>query len=175
MAKKIGRREFVKKSAKIGISAAVGSSFIHSLLDGSVHAGHNTVDIAVSTGADYMKSTARAVDLLGGIEKFVPKDSKVAILSNTQSRHPGSFTKPDIVRAVIRMCKKAGAKEINCLHLAQGTQTALCANGSSDPVDAIDSPRRLGSIDLRVQRLPQLDPRQARDYQTKSGTGVPAS
>jgi uncharacterized protein (DUF362 family) len=116
MAKKIGRREFVKESAKIGISAAIGSSFIYGLMDRSVHAaGKDAVDIAVSSGADYIKSTARAVDLLGGIEKFVPKDTRVAILPNTQSRHPGTYTKPDIVRAVIRMCKKAGAREINCL------------------------------------------------------------
>jgi len=102
MAKKIGRREFVKESAKIGISAAIGSSFIYGLMDGSVHAvGKDAVDIAVSSGADYIKSTARAVDLLGGIEKFVPKDSRVAILPNTQSRHPGTYTKPEIVRAVV--------------------------------------------------------------------------
>ncbi len=116
MPNKIGRREFVKKSTQIGISAAIGGSFICDLMDGSVQvSGKQTVDIAVSSGADYIESTARAVDLLGGIEKFVPKDSKVAILPNTQSRHPGTYTKPDIVRSVIRMCKKAGAKEVNCL------------------------------------------------------------
>jgi uncharacterized protein (DUF362 family) len=116
MAKKIGRREFVKESAKIGISAAIGSSSIYGLMDGSVHAvGKDTVDIAISSGVDYINGTARAVDLLGGIEKFVPKDSRVAILPNTQSRHPGTYTKPEIVRAVIRMCKKAGAREVNCL------------------------------------------------------------
>ena len=43
------------------------------------------------------------------------KGDKVAILPNTQSRHPGTYTNPDVVRAVIRMCKKAGAAEVNCL------------------------------------------------------------
>ncbi len=116
MENKIGRREFVKKSAQIGISAAIGGSFICDLMDGSVQvSGKLTVDIAVSSGTDYIESTARAVDLLGGIEKFVPKNSKVVILPNTQSRYPGTYTKPEIVRSVIRMCKKAGAKEVNCL------------------------------------------------------------
>jgi len=49
------------------------------------------------------------------MEKFVPRNSKVAILPNTQSRHPGTYTKPEIVRAVIEMCKEAGAEEVNCL------------------------------------------------------------
>ncbi|MBC8357944.1 MAG: DUF362 domain-containing protein [Candidatus Aminicenantes bacterium] len=116
MAKKIGRREFVKKSAKIGFSAAVGSSAIYQLVDGSICAfGEEKIDIAVVSGSDYLNSTTRAVELLGGIKKFVPENSKVAILPNTQSRHPGTYTKPEIVRAVIKMCKEAGAKEINCL------------------------------------------------------------
>ncbi len=43
------------------------------------------------------------------------KGAKVALLPNVQSRHPGSFTKPEILRAVIRLCKKAGAAEVDCL------------------------------------------------------------
>ena len=118
MIKKIGRREFVKKTAKIGFSAAIGSSTIYQIMNSSPRAfGKENIDIAVVSGSDYMNSTTRAVELLGGIEKFVPKDSKVAILANTQSRHPGTYTKPEIIRAVIRMCKKAGAREINCVSL----------------------------------------------------------
>jgi len=118
MAKKIRRREFVKEAAKIGFSAAIGSSTIYQIMNSFPRAfGKENIDIAVVSGSDYMNSTTRAVELLGGIEKFVPKDSKVAILANTQSRHPGTYTKPEIIRAVIRMCKKAGAREINCVSL----------------------------------------------------------
>jgi uncharacterized protein (DUF362 family) len=56
-----------------------------------------------------------AVAQLGGMEKFVPKGAKVAILPNVQRWHPGTFTKPGIVRAIVQMCKKAGAAEVNCL------------------------------------------------------------
>lgn len=117
MAKKIGRREFFETSAKYGFAAAFGASFGAPFFRGStLHAsGHAKIDIAVIKGNDYLNNTIKAVELLGGMEKFVPKGSKVAILPNTQSKHPGTYTKPDIVRAVIRMCKKAGAKEINCL------------------------------------------------------------
>ena len=66
-------------------------------------------------GDDYGKAAVKAVELLGGIKRFVPKGAKVALLPNVQSRHPGSFTKPEILRAVIRLCKKAGASEVNCL------------------------------------------------------------
>jgi len=117
MDQKIGRREFFKKSARIGFSTALGFGFA-SLSEGKVSLqGGENVDICVATGSDYLASTIKAVECLGGMKKFVPKDAKVAILPNSQSRHPGTFTKPEVVQAVIEMCKKAGAKEVNCLTL----------------------------------------------------------
>lgn len=115
MAKKIGRREFVKSTAKIGLSAAVSGSLIHRFMDSSLAFGKEKPDLAVVTGSDYVEISMKAVELMEGIESFVKKDSRVALLPNTQSRHPGTYTNPDIVRAVIRMCKDAGAAEVNCL------------------------------------------------------------
>jgi len=117
MAKKIGRRGFLEKSAKIGLAAAFGESLVPAFFTGSglSVAGKEKIDIAAVKGSDYLNNTIRAVELLGGMEKFVPKASKVAILANTQSKHPGTYTNPEIVRAVIRMCKKAGAAEVNLL------------------------------------------------------------
>jgi len=116
MAKRISRREFMEKSAKMGISTVLGSSMICSVMNKSAYVfGNEDLDIAVAIGNDYSRNTGKAVELLGGISRFVPLGSKVAILPNTQSKHPGTYTKPEIVRAVIRMCKKAGAKEVNCL------------------------------------------------------------
>jgi len=116
MAKGIGRREFVKRTAKIGFSAALGGSLVFPWLENSVQAyGREGIDIGVAVGGDYLKNTIKAVDLLGGMNRFVKRGSKVAILPNTQSRHPGTYTNPEIVRAVIRMCKRAGAAEVNCL------------------------------------------------------------
>jgi uncharacterized protein (DUF362 family) len=111
MAKKIGRREFVKRTAQISFSAMIGGSVLSQFSCSQAA----KCDIAVASGADYLSSTNQAVELLGGMGKFVKKGTRVAILPNTQSRHPGTYTKPDIVRSVIRMCKEAGAAEVNCL------------------------------------------------------------
>ena len=116
MAEKIGRREFIKKSAAVGASAVFGDRLISSLADGPRSAlAADKIDIAVALGSDYAAMAARAVELLGGMEKFVRKGSKVLLFPNVQSKNPGTFTKPEILRSVIRMCKKAGAGEINCL------------------------------------------------------------
>jgi uncharacterized protein (DUF362 family) len=107
---KINRRSFLIKTALISI----GSAFYGRLIKASPLTGE-IVDIAVVKGSDYYKSTIKAVELLGGIQKFVPKNSTVAILANPQSSNPGTYTKPEIVRAAIRMCKNAGAKRVSLI------------------------------------------------------------
>ena len=57
-------------------------------------------------------NTIKAVELLGGMGKFVAKQSKVGLLINSPWDNPGSYVRPDITLAVIRMCREAGAKEI---------------------------------------------------------------
>jgi uncharacterized protein (DUF362 family) len=116
MAVKMGRREFFKTGARAGLTLAISGKLAAADAGrAAAGLGAKPVDVAVGVGADYEKAAMKAVELLGGIKKFVPKASKVALLPNVQSRHPGSFTKPEVLRAVIKLCKKAGAKEINCL------------------------------------------------------------
>ena len=70
------------------------------------------VDIAAVKGTDYFKNTIKAVEILGGMPKFVSKQSNVGLLINSPWKYPGSYVNPEITLAVIRMCLDAGAKEI---------------------------------------------------------------
>jgi uncharacterized protein (DUF362 family) len=110
MPKKIDRREFIQKSAAISVTSVLGRA-----LAPNIKLKDQDIDMVVVKGEDYFQSAKRAVETLGGMKKFVPKNSKVVLLPNVQSRHPGTYTKPEIVRAAIQMCKEAGAKEIDCI------------------------------------------------------------
>lgn len=110
MSKDITRRSFIKKSAKIG----VGSVLPRNLLP-EFRTRESVSEIAVVTGSDYLANTKKAVELIGGMAKFVPQNAKVAILANPQSNNPGTYTKPAVVRAAIQMCKAARASEISCI------------------------------------------------------------
>jgi len=110
MARTIGRREFLRTSAGAGLGLALGGTF-----SASMEAAAKASVVGVGIGADGAAAAMKAVALLGGMKKFVRKGARVALLPNVQSRHPGSFTKPEILKAVIGMCRKAGAKEISCL------------------------------------------------------------
>ena len=112
MTRTIGRRDFFKTGA--GLTLAMGKA-LAAASAGAAKAKAPTVGVGI--GEDYGKAAVKAVELAGGIKRFVPKGAKVALLPNVQSRHPGSYTKPEILRAVIRLCKKAGAADINCLSL----------------------------------------------------------
>jgi len=114
--KKIGRREFFKRSAQFGFSAAIGFDLApHLRRANNFLQGEESPDIAVVKGSDYYASTVKALDALGGMKKFVHKDARVAILPNSQSRHPGAFTNPELIRAMVEECLGAGAKKVTCL------------------------------------------------------------
>lgn len=116
MTKILERREFIKKSFAAGASATLGSLLWPRILSGisRVSAGAS-IDLGVAVGEDPLRSTTVAVELVGGIDRFIPKNSRVALLPNVQSSHPGTFTNPAMVRGAIRLCFKAGAKEVHLL------------------------------------------------------------
>ena len=114
MTRSIDRREFLRKGLKVGLAAAAGGPLLRPFADHPLLAlAKDGPDIAAVEGDDYGRNALRAVDLLGGIERFVPKNSRVAILANVQSSHPGTFTSPVVLRSVLRLCRQAGAKEIS--------------------------------------------------------------
>ena len=110
MRKKINRRSFIKKSAAIGAVSVLGQTLIP-----NITRSQEPIDIAVVQGQNYFENAKKAVEILGGMSRFVPAGSSVAILPNPQSYNPGTYTKPEIVRAAIQMCKAAGATKIACL------------------------------------------------------------
>ena len=114
--KGLGRRKFLKDGIFFGVGSAIG---VRGLKAGGFFsypkppAGRPI--LAVATGPNYDKNAIKALDLLGGMRRFVANGAKVALLPNSQSRHPGTFTSPEVLKSVIRMCKEAGASEISCL------------------------------------------------------------
>lgn len=116
MDNRIGRREFFRTGAKAGLAVALGRGFLRQAagLPISGLAGESS-GVAVGMSSDYEKAAMLAIEALGGIGEFVPKNVRVALLPNVQSRHPGTFTKPAILRAVIKLCQEAGAAVVDCL------------------------------------------------------------
>ncbi len=111
-----GRRKFIKNSLILGAGTIAGFSDQKAISSFPAPiTGTSQPILAAVKGSNYGENANKALELLGGMEKFVPRGSKVALLPNSQSPHPGTFTNPAVLRSVIRMCDKAGAAEVNCL------------------------------------------------------------
>jgi len=65
-------------------------------------------------GPDYFNSTLKAVDLLGGMGRFVKPGSTVGLLANVPGwlKVPGTYARTEVVLATAKMAADAGAKKI---------------------------------------------------------------
>ena len=106
----ISRRAFIKRSAVLGASSMLVGSVIGWMP--KLANAQTDIDIAAVKGADYFKNTIKAVETMGGMDKFVSNKSRVGLLINSPWRHPGSYVTPEITLAAIRMCLDAGAKDV---------------------------------------------------------------
>jgi len=129
----LGRREFFSRLGKAGISIAgcgVASYLLYdpkgprpgikaedlvTLPDFSVpqKAGQT---ISIVQGSDRVKTANKAIELLGGIKRFVKEGETVAIKPNVAFASPpwfGATAHPELVAEVVRLCKDvAKAKEV---------------------------------------------------------------
>jgi len=106
----ISRRSFIKRSAVLGASSILAGSVVGWIP--RLAFAEAKADIVAVKGADYFQSTIKAVEMLGGMGEFVSKQSKVGLLINSPWQNPGSYVRPDVTLAVVRMCLEAGAKEV---------------------------------------------------------------
>src|SRR5580704_10906080 len=66
----------------------------------------------------YGDITERAINELGGIEKFVKKGDKVVITRNMgwmRTPEQAAATHPDVLRRLVQLCERAGASRITCI------------------------------------------------------------
>jgi len=112
MTRTIGRRDFIKTGAGAGLTLAMGKALFAA--SGAAPMTKPPV-VGVGIGEDYGQAAGKAIALAGGMKVFIQKGTKVALLANVQSRHPGTHTKPEVLRTVIGLCKKVGAARIDCL------------------------------------------------------------
>jgi len=119
------RRDALKSglaiSASLGLNLAVPLS---ALADGPT--------LIKATGYPY-EATRKAVELLGGMSKFVGRGSSVVIKPNMGFAHPpniASTTNPEVIRALAEMALDAGAKRVLILdNPVHNPKTCLEQNG----------------------------------------------
>lgn len=76
----------------------------------------------IRTNGDIYDSVGKALDLIGGIQKYVKKGDTVLIKPNAfiSKDEKGFISDPNVVLAIAKLCKEQGAKEV---YIGERTQT----------------------------------------------------
>jgi uncharacterized protein (DUF362 family) len=108
----MNRRSFVKSAAALGAAAFASQSVLSRALAAQGPASRQVVSSV--QGPDYYNDTLKAVDLLGGMGRFVKPGSSVGLLANVGDwlKFHGTYTSTDVVLATAQMAADAGAKKI---------------------------------------------------------------
>lgn len=114
---KISRREFLIRGAALGLAyGGLGLISIPNILKAATEpTPSGTLDLAVAKGGSPADNTIKAIQAIGGIERFVKKGSKVVLKPNCLAANPpeiASTTNPSVIEVVVKMCLQAGAREV---------------------------------------------------------------
>jgi uncharacterized protein (DUF362 family) len=129
---KISRRDFIARCTKAGFSAAAAAVLagwlyesdpakISPQSDNIVEAmNYSTPSVAgktmsIVTGPGRQTTVTKAVELLGGMERFIKPGEKVLLKPNVgfaMPPHVCATTHPELIAQVIKLCYQAGAKKV---------------------------------------------------------------
>ncbi len=107
----------MKRSAGLGLAcASLSIVSTQNILRAMTEPSHSpNLGLAIAKGGDPATNTIKAIQALGGIQRFVQRDDKVAVKPNpcTPNRPEiASTTNPIVVETVVKMCLHAGAREV---------------------------------------------------------------
>ncbi len=110
----IDRRKFLKIAGMAGLAL---SGMIESPLAQVANktARSSSLDLAVVQNGDPAALVQKAVEMMGGISRFVKKGNVVVVKPNIGwDRVPeqAATTNPEVVAEIIRLCKQAGASKV---------------------------------------------------------------
>lgn len=128
----LDRRNFIIRSAKAGAAiaaAGIGSAILYDKYGPTSDDGKKLVTlpdfsvpkkdgqtISIVKSSDRIKTVNKAIDLLGGIERFVQKGDIVVIKPNVAFASPaflGATAHPQLIAEVVKLCySRGGAKQV---------------------------------------------------------------
>jgi len=131
-AENFGRRQFLARAGKAGVSIAAAGAVSYLLYDpaGPTAAGkpeelvtlpdfsipHQPGQtISIVKGTNRVETVNKAIGLLGGMERFVKQAETVAIKPNVAFASPpmlSATANPELVAEVVRLCYDSGAKKV---------------------------------------------------------------
>ncbi len=122
----ITRRDFIRTSVGTAISLGLPGLGWPKLLAQTIEKAEAVPDLAVVTDGDPASLTRQAIELLGGMKKFVSKGDVVVVKPNIgwdRGPEQAANTNPELVAEVVKMCLESGAKKVRVFDRSCNTAT----------------------------------------------------
>jgi len=131
MRDKITRRDFIKASLGTALSLSIPHLGLPDLVAQTLDEKKTVPDLAVVTNGDPASMTRQAIELLGGMKRFVSKGDVVVVKPNIgwdRSPEQAANTNPDVVAEVVKMCLEFGAKKVKVFDRSCATASRCYKN-----------------------------------------------
>ncbi len=112
MTNKITRREFIKTSFALGALAGLSNLALSEVLG---EKNNPYPDLSVVLGGRAETNVRKAIELLGGMKRFVSRGDIVVVKPNIgwdRTPQQAANTDPGLVAEIVRMCLEAGARKV---------------------------------------------------------------
>ncbi|HUV05084.1 MAG TPA: DUF362 domain-containing protein [Armatimonadota bacterium] len=136
---KFTRREFLRRAGIIGAATCgltLAGDELLEFLEEAEAASPPTLSVASDGSAEAL--VKKAIDGLGGIKKFVKRGNSVVIKPNlawARIPHEAATTNPQVISALIKLCKQAGASRIIVLeHTCDSAAVTFKLSGAQGAV-----------------------------------------
>ncbi|KPK99885.1 MAG: cytoplasmic protein [candidate division Zixibacteria bacterium SM23_73_3] len=109
------RRNFIKASLGTALSLSLPHMGLSDLFAQTLREKEIIPDLAVVTDGDAALMTRQAIELLGGMRRFVSKGDVVVVKPNIgwdRSPEQAADTNPQVVAEVVKLCLESGAKKV---------------------------------------------------------------
>ncbi|MBQ5815193.1 MAG: DUF362 domain-containing protein [Flavobacteriales bacterium] len=109
------RRDFLKTTLLGTLAGVLGSSATHSVDGQTVTGVSQKKPLVAVMGGEPVEMLNKALEALGGIEKYIKKDQKVVIKPNIawdKTPEEAANTNPSLVAEVVKKCLAAGASQV---------------------------------------------------------------
>jgi uncharacterized protein (DUF362 family) len=126
------RRDFIKTTAAAGVAALTFDKLQAALISNNMTV-EAAPDMVAVMGGEPAQLLERALNEMGGIEKYVKKGQSVVIKPNIGWDKKPDFaanTNPELIEALVKQCFKAGAKKVSIFdHTCDNWQKCYANSG----------------------------------------------
>ena len=132
------RRDFLKTSVAAGAALTLNFDKLQAALTSNTMAVEAAPDLVAVMGGEPEVMLEKALETLGGIDKFVKKGQKVVIKPNIgwdRTPEMAGNTNPKLIKALVKKCLAAGAEKVTVFdHTCDNWQKCYETSGIAEAV-----------------------------------------